>query len=201
MTILYLVRHGQSTWNAAGRWQGQANPPLNAVGRAQAQALARRLQYDHVQAIYSSPLARARETAEILGAAVRLPVTFERQLIERDVGLWSGLNGELVRQHWPEYFTRGWHIAGAPGGEQQAELNARAAAVFGRIVAAHPTENVVVVSHGGTLLAYFFHLLQLPLESAVTFRFGNTALAKVQVTPEHVRVLTVGDEQHLVGLM
>src|SRR5439155_24499614 len=91
VTELLLVRHGETDWNREGRWQGQADTPLNDVGRAQARELADALAGERLEAIYASDLRRAYETAEIVGARLGLPVTSEPALRETDVGSWSGL--------------------------------------------------------------------------------------------------------------
>jgi len=93
MTFLFLIRHARSTWNAEGRMQGQADPPLDDVGREQARALAERLRGEPFRAIYSSPQARARQTAEIAFARHNppVPITFDDRLKERDLGEWTGL--------------------------------------------------------------------------------------------------------------
>src|SRR5262245_42161594 len=93
MTIFYLIRHGETDWNQSGRWQGHADVPLNALGRAQAQRLAERLrrERDPLDAIYSSDLLRAWETAQALAAAVGHAPQPLPALREIDVGSWSGL--------------------------------------------------------------------------------------------------------------
>ncbi|HWX09771.1 MAG TPA: histidine phosphatase family protein, partial [Gaiellaceae bacterium] len=88
MATLLLVRHGETDWNAEGRLQGHTDRPLNEHGRRQAHALAERLAGDDIAAVYASDLARARETAEILGAKLGLPVSRDAGLRERDWGNW-----------------------------------------------------------------------------------------------------------------
>jgi len=92
-TPLLLIRHAQSEWNAAGRWQGHADPPLSAAGRAQARALVEALacESERPTRIASSDLQRAREMAELLGLRLGLPVSVDRRYRELDVGEWSGL--------------------------------------------------------------------------------------------------------------
>ncbi len=179
MTVLCLIRHARSTWNAEGRLQGQANPPLDELGREQARALAAHLRHETFHAIYSSPLARARETAEVIAAPHGLPVRFDDRLMERHLGEWTGLTGDEVNDRYPERADGNWRVVGPPGGENQAALIARAAAAFSEIVAVHPEETVAVVSHGGTLNAYLALLLGLPRPRAVTFSFPNATLARL----------------------
>ena len=197
MTLLYLIRHGRSTWNAEGRIQGQADPPLDEAGRRQARALAAHLQGMPVHAFYSSPLARASETAEIVAAPHQLSVGFDERLMERHFGEWTGLTGAELETRIEAEPKRDWRMVGPPGGESRADLTARAAAVFAEIVAAYPVHTVAVVSHGGLLGAALNHLLGIPLHRPVSFHFENTSVARLRVNDRGVRLLAVGDDRHL----
>ncbi len=202
MTLLYLIRHGRSTWNAEGRMQGQADPPLDEVGRAQAQALAVHFKDEPIHAVYSSPLARARETAEILVAihSACPSLKLDERLMERHLGEWTGLTGDEARERFPEDLGRNWRIDGPPGGENQVTLVTRATAALDSIIAAYPEETVAIVSHGGTLNAYLAHLLGIPPEKPVWFRFGNTGVARLSVRGDHVHLLGLGDDWRLNGM-
>ena len=94
MTTLLLVRHGETDWNAEGRLQGHTDRPLNEHGRNQAKELADRLAGEGADAIYASDLARAKETAEIVGARLGLPVMIDADLREKNWGNWEGLTGD-----------------------------------------------------------------------------------------------------------
>lgn len=99
---LLIVRHGQSVWNARGRWQGQADPPLSSEGEEQAAAAARRLTELGIDRIFSSDLQRARRTAEIIAAGLGLgEVALDPRLRETDVGAWSGLTRTEIERRWP----------------------------------------------------------------------------------------------------
>ena len=196
MTLLYLIRHARSTWNAENRMQGQADPPLDDLGRAQARALAERLKGETFHAIYSSPLARARETAEIVAAYHDIPLLFDDRLKERDLGEWTGWTGNEVDE-WvtaqPDY---NWRLHGPPGGESRAEIIARAAAVFAEIIPAHSEDTVMVMSHGGLLSACLAQLLGAPPDKFVSFAFPNTGVARVNVSDGYVRLLGL-EAKHL----
>src|SRR5437764_14486972 len=153
MTTLLLVRHGETDWNAERRWQGHADVPLNERGREQAQWLADSFPGDAVDAIYASDLARARETAEILGARLGRPVVVDPDLREIDVGSREGLTGEEVG-------AREWD------GESYEAHRHRTARARARIVAGHPGSRVVVVAHGGTLRRMHEHVGLEPTEIA-----------------------------------
>lgn len=192
MTLLYLIRHARSTWNAEGRMQGQADPPLDELGCEQARALADHLRHETFHAIYSSPLARARQTAEIIAAPHGLPIRYDDRLKERHLGEWTGLTGDEVNDRYPERADGNWRVVGPPGGENQEALIARASDVFADLLAAHPEETIAVVSHGGLLTAYMGHLLGVPLERHVIFSFPNAAVARVKVQANRTVVLSLG---------
>ncbi len=149
MTELLLVRHAETEWNREGRWQGHADPPLNEAGRAQAHALATTLAGERLDAIYSSDLRRATETAEILGAALGHPVTTDPDLREIDVGSWSGLTREEVAVQFPDWETH--------DGESREALGERVVAAVRRIAGRHPEGRVLIVSHGGSIRALQRH--------------------------------------------
>jgi len=147
MPRVLLVRHGQSTWNADGRWQGQADPPLSELGRLQARHAARTL--GAVDAIVASHLERARDTAAILAEELGVgPVAIDPDLCERDAGEWSGLTRPEIDARWP-----GWVAAGRrpPSFEADDHLLARTLAALGRIEADHRDTDVLVVTHGGVI--------------------------------------------------
>ncbi|MBP7692944.1 MAG: histidine phosphatase family protein [Anaerolineales bacterium] len=193
MTLLYLIRHARSTWNAEGRWQGHADPPLDPAGCEQAEALARQLRGEPLAAIYSSPLARARQTAEAVARVQGLPVRLDERLKERHVGAWSGLTEAEVRARYPEQFRPDWWVLGPPGGEGQAALQARTLAAWHEILAAHPEATVAIVSHGGSLNAGLAGLIGLPFGQPVSFRFGNATFARLTVHGERIHLLSLGD--------
>ena len=150
---LVLARHGETDWNAVGRWQGHADPPLNAVGRAQAAALAVELAGTGIDGIVSSDLARAVETAEIVAGRLGLVVAQDAGLREIDVGSWSGLTRAEVAVRFPEGFAR-WQ-AGEIGhdGETRDELSKRVVAALLRQASMHPGARLLVVTHGGSIRA------------------------------------------------
>lgn len=163
MTTILLARHGESDWNAARRWQGHADRPLTERGRAQAVALAERLQSVPLEAVYASDLRRARETAEAVAQRQGLEVTVLRELREVDVGTWSGLTRTEAEERFPDGFRR-W-LEGGPGwedGETYEAMSKRVEGTVHRIAAERPNGRVLVVSHGGPIRAV--HALALGLD-------------------------------------
>jgi broad specificity phosphatase PhoE len=138
MTELLLVRHGETDWNAEGKLQGHTDRPLNDYGRRQAQALADRLAGERIDAVYASDLSRARETAEIVGAKLGLPVVVDPDLREKNWGNWEGLTSD-----------ERLHIEFE--GETSEAHRDRTLSAVQRIVERHPDERIVVVTHGGSL--------------------------------------------------
>jgi broad specificity phosphatase PhoE len=159
MTELLLVRHGETDWNRDQRFQGHADPPLNETGRAQARALADDLAAERIDAIYTSDLARARETAELIAERAGVPFVLEPQLREVDVGEWQGLTRLEIAERFPAGM-RNWNERGHgwERGETYEQLTERVLEALERIVRRHPGERVVVVGHGGTIRAVRAHV-------------------------------------------
>lgn len=154
MTTLYLARHGQSDWNAANRFQGHIDRPLTDLGRTQAEALARELAATALEAIYSSPLRRALDTATAVAAGRDLEVVADDGLREVDVGSWAGLTRAKVEERFPAEFRR-W-VDGGDGwedGETYEQMSTRVLATTVAIADAHRSGEILVVSHGGPIRA------------------------------------------------
>jgi probable phosphoglycerate mutase len=149
-----LVRHGQSEWNAEGRWQGQADPPLTDLGRLQAREAARAL--GTVDAVWASDLQRAVETATIIADQLGVgPVVVDPDLRERDAGEFSGLTRPDIAARFPGYLDDGRR---PPGWEPDEALVARALRALHAIAAEVPGGDVLVITHGGLVYALEQHL-------------------------------------------
>jgi probable phosphoglycerate mutase len=161
-----LVRHGQSEWNAQGRWQGQADPPLSDLGRAQARAAAQSL--GALDAIFASDLQRATETALIISESLGVgPVIIDQDLRERDAGAWSGMTRDEIHERYPGYLPDDRHRAFAPDGgepkrppgwESDASLRERVLRALRCIHEAVPDGDVLTVTHGGVIYVLEDHL-------------------------------------------
>jgi broad specificity phosphatase PhoE len=139
VTTLLLVRHGETDWNADGRLQGHTDRPLSDFGRRQARRLAEELEGEALQAIYSSDLARARETAETVGERLGLPVELDPDLREKDWGNWEGLTA--VERDRVEFV-----------GESTEAHQERILRALRRISERHPGDGpILVVTHGGSM--------------------------------------------------
>jgi probable phosphoglycerate mutase len=138
VTTLLLVRHGETDWNADGRLQGHTDRPLNDFGRRQARQLAEELEDEPLDAVYASDLARARETAEIVGERLGLLVVLDSDLREKDWGTWEGLT--------PVERERVELVGESTEAHQERTLRA-----LRRIAERHPGGRVLVVTHGGSM--------------------------------------------------
>ena len=167
MTTLLLARHGETDWNREFRIQGSSDIELNELGRRQAQSLAQELTDVDLDAIYSSDLSRAQATAAAVAATHGLDVRLDPRLRERSFGSWEGL-------------TRDDLDAMPPGsrhdGETDDEVRERVLAAVQEIAAAHPGEEVLIVSHGGALNTLWHHALGVRVE-----RWANCAVYKLAV--------------------
>ena len=162
MTRVLLIRHGQSEWNADGRWQGQADPPLTDLGRQQALHAARNLGV--TDAIVASDLQRATDTALVLSNELGVgPIVVDEGLRERDAGEWSGLTRAEIERRWPGYLdpSPADERVGSPDGERRRPpswesdeaLLVRVREALGRIHDLAPHGEVIVVTHGGVIYA------------------------------------------------
>jgi broad specificity phosphatase PhoE len=154
VTTIFLARHGESDWNVEKRFQGHSDRPLTERGRKQAHALADLVASEKIDAVYTSPLSRARETAEIVAARAGLEPEALPELREVDTGSWSGLSRADVEARFPEGFTR-WRAgrSGWEDGETYEEMAQRVICALRTIAENHPDGRVLIISHGGPIRA------------------------------------------------
>jgi broad specificity phosphatase PhoE len=146
-----LVRHGETDWNELRLAQGHADVALNEAGRAQALDAAAALTEEDVDAVYSSDLRRALDTARAIAEPLGLDVKVDPAFREIDQGEWEGLHVDEIKRKWPDLWGRARHHRPRPGGESPAEVRWRALDGIRRVVEAGPDRTVVVVTHGGTI--------------------------------------------------
>ncbi|MBN2002341.1 MAG: alpha-ribazole phosphatase [Anaerolineae bacterium] len=197
---LFLVRHGETIWNAAGRYQGHVDVPLSEVGRAQAEALARRLAGEHLDAIYASDLSRAHETAKAIAAQHDLPVSLDLRLREMSFGKWEGMTFAQMEDEFPDEVA--WWNAdrlnrAPPGGETLGDGTARIQSVLDDVVRRHQDQTVVLVAHGGPLKLLLCLLLNKPPREFWQFRMDNTALSEIEWYHLGPRIRRLNDTYHL----
>lgn len=176
---LVVLRHGESTHNAAGIWQGQLDVPLSAKGVAQAAAAGAALRSLHPARVVSSDLARAAATGQAVSSACAIPMTLDPRLREVDAGAWQGLTGDEVSQGWPQEWSavlRGEDVPRGVHGETMGQVARRVGECLDEVVAAMaPGECVVVATHGAAGRAAVAQLLGLDQELAwrILGGFGN----------------------------
>jgi broad specificity phosphatase PhoE len=200
MSRLLLARHGQSVSNAVRRFQGVQDVALSELGARQAEALGRAIRRLPIAAVYTSPLERARRTAEIAAAGLGVPLTPVHDLRELSLGDWEGRTVEEIRA-LPgdpyEQWVRDPVACLPPGAEPLAQVQARVVTAMADIEAAHPNgQQVLVVCHGGVISAYLAHCLGLPLSSIWRLTLSNGSIT--EVAPPSVRC--VNSTRHLSGL-
>lgn len=204
-TTLWLIRHGETGWNAARRFQGHHDVPLNEVGVAQARRLARRLELEHrdapFEALVSSDLSRAVETARATSEVTGLPLTLRPELRERHYGVLSALTPEEMVVQQPEAWAQ-WRARTPsyvlPGGESLEQFTHRV--VTGLLAVAHatPGKKVAVVVHGGVLDCVYRAAMGLPLDAPRTQSIHNASINRVRVDAEGTFAIDAwGDIAHL----
>jgi probable phosphoglycerate mutase len=196
VTELLLIRHGESQFNAEHRWAGwEHESPLTVQGEAEAQTLANRLASESdIEAIYTSPLLRARQTAQIVGKALGLtPITFT-DLREVNVGHVGGLTTEEFAARFPEDYERWQDRTDTgftwPGGENRFDFFQRAAQAVDRIVSMYPNHRVVVVCHGGVIRATLAHYLPNDYGEWWAYSLHTASLTRLLVAPDGNELLT-----------
>jgi broad specificity phosphatase PhoE len=199
---IHFLRHGESTGNAEGVYQGQGDYPLNATGRAQAQALAETwfAQGVKLDLVVSSPLLRARETAEIIAQRLSAPLELDEVWMERDNGKLSGMRPEEAAERYPRSSVITPYMPIGETGESQWDLYARAGRAVQSLVR-RPPGAYLVVSHGGLLNMVMYNILGIQPQAnflGPRFRFRNTAYASLTYAPhEHAwRIEGVNQRQH-----
>lgn len=206
VTTLWIIRHGETDWNVAGRLQGQLEVPLNANGRAQAERLAARLAADHQRApfaaIYTSDLGRAAETASAAARALGLPVNSRIELRERHFGVLAELTLAEAELKHPELFSRlrarDPHCVPS-GGESLTQTFERSVAALTSIAREWPAAQVIVVTHGGVLDSAWRHSLKLPLSVRRDHDLHNASINRVRVLGDAFELAGWGDVAHLGG--
>lgn len=203
MTRMYVLRHGATLPNLEKppRLQGRGlDEPLAPLGIAQAERAAAVLAQEPLQAIFSSPLRRARQTAEIIAQRHVVPVQFLEGLQEGDVGRWEGRRWDEIRQNEPEayrQFMADPATFGYPGGESFADVAHRVVPVFNDILQRHEGASVLVVSHQIVCRVYLAGLLGLTPAQARRVKLENCGISTIQLEEGKPFVWTLNSTWHL----
>ncbi|HEY8874420.1 MAG TPA: histidine phosphatase family protein [Stellaceae bacterium] len=198
MTVFHLLRHGEHGLLGrvlAGRMPGVG---LTERGRAEIAAVAERLAGEPIAAIYSSPLQRTRESAEIVAARLQLPIEFRDDVIELDFGEWTGSTFDSIRAdpRWEAWRTQR-SIAAIPGGESMRQVQRRAVDALIDINGRHPHQTVVVVSHGDVIRSALLFALGMPLDSYNSIEISQGGVSTIRIDAGGIRVLGLNERPRL----
>ncbi|NLK07840.1 MAG: histidine phosphatase family protein [Firmicutes bacterium] len=194
---IYVVRHGETDWNAKQRYQGQRDIPLNAAGTQQAKQVAERFANCPIDFLISSDLSRARATAEIVGGRINLPVSVNPLWRERDFGHWDGLTRAEIEAKYPKE----WHryreepLTGGPkDGETLQELQMRAVKAVEWVLEQYPQQTGIVFSHGGLIRSLFGWIAN---DTRPRFRLDNGGVSLLTTSAGDLSVEFINDTSHL----
>ncbi|MDP3082836.1 MAG: histidine phosphatase family protein [Rubrivivax sp.] len=200
VTRVLAIRHGETDWNLASRIQGHTDIGLNATGLWQAERMAQALAAEGIEAIYSSDLQRAWQTAAALGLAAGRTVVADSGLRERCFGAFEGTTFVDIEQRWPDAAER-WRRRdpdfGPDGGERLIDFYARSVDAAQRLVARHPGQTVALVAHGGVLDCLYRAATRLDLRAPRSWLLGNASINRLLYSPEGFSLVGWNDSGHL----
>ncbi|MCI8536414.1 MAG: histidine phosphatase family protein [Hungatella sp.] len=202
---LYLIRHGQTDWNVAGKIQGSTDIPLNDMGKRQAGCLAKGMESRPVTKVYTSKLKRAYETGYAIAESQKVPVEQIPGLEEVGYGVWEGLTTNEIAEKYPKELEQ-WYLSpvdvAPPQGESQTEVYERCGKAIDRIMA-EAKGDVAIVSHGATVVFLLEYLLRgNRREDEEDIIVGNASISTIEYNPEtrEFRLAQLNDRSHLKGL-
>ena len=200
-TRFYLIRHGETDWNKAGRYQGRTNIDLNAEGREQARLLGERFRFLPLDALYVSPLIRAVETANEVARTTGITPVTDEHFIEINFGEWEGHTIEELSEKFGSAYTDFFkdpfdHPVPGEGSFQNAMD--RAIEGFNILAERHKGQNVAIISHGGLLRVMLVGLLEMGDAFYRKTWMTNTSVTMLDVMPDGRKLLmTLNDKAHL----
>lgn len=196
---LFLIRHGETPWTVAKRYQGTTDVPLSSKGIRQAKAIARALRTVRPTCLYTSTLGRARETAQSVGRELGLRPVADQRLNEINFGKWEGAYYHRLPQKAGAQF-RQWRegkLKKPPGGESISSLARRVGQFLKEILNNHPEEAVAVVSHGGPIKMFLFKALKADCSSIWSFRIDPGSISLIEGIPNLLQIVWVNHTDHL----
>jgi broad specificity phosphatase PhoE len=200
ITTMVLVRHGETEWNRVERFRGRTDIELNETGHTQAQAVAGRLATWPVQAVFSSPLKRALDTARPIAAACGHELSILESVIDVDYGDWAGLSPEEAQARDPDVFTT-WRdnplLARFPHGERMEQVRDRTWGAIEGLCATHPGQTLVLVSHVAILRTIFCAALGLEGDGFWRIGHDNAAISVLEAGAGRRFLRRLNDTCHL----
>ena len=201
-TRLIAVRHGETAWNRVSRIQGHTDIPLNDAGLWQARQVGEAVAGEGIDAIYSSDLQRAADTARAIGRAAGVPVQLDVALRERHFGELEGLTHDEISTRWPEQARR-WRGRdpdyGPQGGETLQDFHARCVGALTRLAQRHPGQTVVLVAHGGVLDCFYRAANGVDLSVPRSWTIGNATINRLLYSPDGLTMIGWADDGHLLA--
>jgi broad specificity phosphatase PhoE len=202
MTEFFVVRHGETAWNAEARIQGHTDVPLTDKGICQARMAGRRLAGEKIDAVYASDLVRAFRTGQEIAASRSIEVIPTPLLREANLGLWQGMTLAEIAEKYPEQYA-GYRKDSVghrpPGAETLEELIGRCREFLAMAVRTHPSGRLAVAAHGGSVRGLLAAALGLGPELFKKIRMDNGSLSIFEITDGRIRVKLVNDTCHLIG--
>lgn len=203
-TRIVAVRHGETAWNVDTRLQGHQDVPLNDTGRWQAQCVARALADEGLNAIYSSDLQRAFDTAQAIAELTGLTAVADPDLRERAFGAFETLTHADIEARWPEQARR-WRQRdpdfAAEGGETLREFHARCVAAVSRLAEAHAGQTIAIVAHGGVMDCLYRAATRLDVQAPRSWPLGNAGINRLMHSSEGFALVGWSDTRHLDELV
>lgn len=202
MTRIYLVRHGESEWNAAGDlYCGRTDIGLSNLGRKQATDAGDFLRNVRFHAAYASPLIRARDTAELILGDQDLPVQCDERIFEGDFGEWEGrAKKEFIAEDpdsWHSWMANPWETRAGRTGETAKEMYERASSFFKELAEKHPDDTILVVAHNNTIRFFLAGVLGMPFSNYRKIFQDNTGINILDVTEEEIVLKSLNMNTHL----
>ncbi len=199
-TTIYLIRHGETDWNRDSIFRGRVDVPLNNNGLKQAEAAGKGLDDVEFDAVYSSPLSRALQTAEAVAATCGLEVNMNEDFSDIDYGKWQGMTLSEVKANYPKEYKR-WqsepHKAAIPDGERLSEIHDRAWGALREVVRSHPDQTIAVAAHRVINKVLVLGALGLPLKDFWRIRQDNCSVNVFEFTDKEVIIHCINDTCHL----
>jgi len=199
VTTVYLIRHGETEWNITGRWQGILDVPLNDLGREQARKLAAYLGQETIQAIYTSDLSRAVDTAQCLADVLQIVVIHDKRLRELDIGIFQGLTKPEILAKYPQElaaFLAQPYDYQIPEGESRLQLQARMLLAW-RDAIAKDMEAIAIVSHGGAIKMLLSALFAHKRDFFQKQEFLNASVTLLRLDKETWEITSLAQSSYL----
>lgn len=204
MISFYLIRHGQTEWNSTGKYQGATDVPLSKLGEEQAVCAAKWFDDIHLDAIFASPLSRARKTAEALASRKQIDVKLMTEFREISFGVWEGLTYEEIESRWPGEIDRMYRepeTLRIEKAETFQEVEDRTMEGMRKIIALGDNKVYAIVSHGAAIRTILCGMLELPLRMSWHFCQSNANISRIDYYGEGQTWLNLLNSQaHLKAL-